>query len=186
MRLGIFPGSFNPPHDGHIAIAKKLISLKLIDKVIFVPVSNFYLKRELIEGVHRLEMLNMATKNSEEMFVSNYEIISETQPYTHQTLEHFERKFDQDSISLIIGADNYLELTSWKNYEYLINNYEIIVIKRGEIKSGIDFKNVKFISLGLDFISSKQIRSELRNKIRPKHLNKEVYEYVLEKGLYLD
>ena len=186
MRIGIFPGSFNPPHDGHLAIAKNLIKLNYLDKVIFVPVSNFYVKNELLDGEFRLDMLKIATKYDDRLCVSDYEIISEAQPYTYQTLDFFKNKFKDDTICLIVGTDNYLNLISWKNYEYLINNYEIIVIKRGEIKNDMDFKNVKFISFNIDFISSTDIRNKLKEGIQPKFLNKDVYNYILEKKLYID
>ncbi len=186
MRIGIFPGSFNPPHDGHLAIAKNLIKLNYLDKVIFVPVSNFYVKNELLDGEFRLDMLKIATKSDDRLCVSDYEIISEAQPYTYQTLDFFKNKFKDDTICLIVGTDNYLNLISWKNYEYLINNYEIIVIKRGEIKNDMDFKNVKFISFNIDFISSTDIRNKLKEGIQPKFLNKDVYNYILEKKLYID
>ncbi|MCD8562407.1 MAG: nicotinate-nicotinamide nucleotide adenylyltransferase [Bacilli bacterium] len=114
MRIGIFPGSFNPPHDGHLAIAKNLIKLNYLDKVIFVPVSNFYVKNELLDGEFRLDMLKIATKSDDRLCVSDYEIISEAQPYTYQTLDFFKNKFKDDTICLIVGTDNYLNLISWK------------------------------------------------------------------------
>ena len=90
MKIGIFGGSFNPPHKMHESIASQLIERKIIDKVIFVPTSNFYPKAGLISDEERLSMLKLLIKDKKEYDVSDYEFGRLT--YTHQTLEYFKNE----------------------------------------------------------------------------------------------
>ena len=90
MKIGIFGGSFNPPHKMHESIPEQLIEKGIIDKVIFVPTSNFYPKAGLISDEARYEMLCLMTKDKKQYDVSKYEFGRLT--YTYQTLEYFKEQ----------------------------------------------------------------------------------------------
>ena len=128
MRIGIFGGSFNPPHKMHESIAKQLIEKKIIDKVIYVPTSNFYPKAGLISDEDRYEMLCLMTKNKEQYAVSKYEFGRLT--YTYQTLEYFQKENKDDEIYFICGSDNLEYIDTWKEYQKILSNYKLIVIPR--------------------------------------------------------
>ena len=130
MKIGIFGGSFNPPHKMHESIASQLIERKLIDKVIFVPTSNFYPKAGLISDEERLSMLKLLVKDKKEYDVSDYEFGRLT--YTHQTLEYFKNENKNDEIYFICGSDNLEQLDTWKEYKKILTDYKLIVIPRKE------------------------------------------------------
>ena len=128
MRIGVFGGSFNPPHKMHESIASQLIKKGLLDKVIFVPTSNFYPKAGLINDEERLEMLKLMIKDKKEYIVSDYEFGKLT--YTYQTLEYFKNEYPNDQIYFICGSDNLEQLDTWREYQKILGDYKLIVIPR--------------------------------------------------------
>ena len=130
MKIGIFGGSFNPPHKMHKWIAKELIKKGYIDKVIFVPTGIKYeYKTNLIANEKRVNMLSLMIEKEKNMTVSKYEL--QPRPvYTYQTLNHFSKKYKKDDIYFICGTDNLSYIDKWKEKEKILNNYKILVIKR--------------------------------------------------------
>ena len=108
MKIGIFGGSFNPPHQMHINIARD--ALNMVDKVIFVPVGNAYQKDELIALEDRVQMLKLCLE--ERMEVSTIED-QNSQVYTYQTLRYFKEKYPNDQIYFICGSDNIKGIWTW-------------------------------------------------------------------------
>ena len=96
MKIGIFGGSFNPPHHDHEQMAKQLLDRNLLDRVIFVPTSNYYPKKGLIDDLQRYELLKIMINGDERLEVSKYEFGRLT--YTYQTLEHFQKEYPNDEI----------------------------------------------------------------------------------------
>lgn len=131
MKIGIYPGSFNPIHTTHINIAETLISKNFVNKVIFVPAGDNYEKDDLIEGIHRINMVNLAIKNHSNLLTSDIEVQNK-QLYTYQTLDYFKNLHKTDEIYLIMGTDNLKELYWWKRNEYILSEYKIIVIARNK------------------------------------------------------
>ena len=130
MKIGIFGGSFNPPHKMHVDIANHLIKQQCVDKVIFVPTGSKYAyKNNLIEEEHRLSMLEILSKKNKNIMVSDYELKSEV-VYTIDTLKYFKETYPNDEIYFICGLDNFSYIDKWKNGEEILNNYRIIVINR--------------------------------------------------------
>ena len=166
MRIGIFGGSFNPPHKMHKNIAIFLLQNNYIDKVIYVPTGNKYNKKDLIEAKYRLKMLEIMTRNDNRMNTSNYEI-KNTLTYTYQTLDYFKSIYPNDEIYFICGSDNLKEITTWKNYKYILNNYKLLVIKRNndnldEIIKNLDNKGIVIIKINSEDTSSSTIRKDLK------------------------
>ena len=189
MKIGIFGGSFNPPHKMHKNIALNLIEKRYLDKVIYVPTGNKYSKEELIDSKHRYNMVKLMIKDYKNLELSDYEL-KNTLTYTYQTLDYFKETYPNDEIYFICGSDNLKEISKWKNYEYILSNFKILVIKRNDddindILKNINSKNIVIANIELDNISSTYIRKNTtsKSKILGK-VDKNVLEYIKEKGLY--
>ena len=162
MKIGIFGGSFNPPHNMHQDIANGLIKKGYIDKVIFVPTGNRYDKRELVEAKERYHMLQLICNKDEQ--VSDFEITNNL-VYTYQTLDYFKNLYINDEILFIVGADNLAELDTWKRYKYLLENYKFLVVKRKgenveELLKRYNFSpNIIITDIKMKNISSTMIRN---------------------------
>lgn len=183
MRIGVFGGSFNPPHLMHLNIAKDLLRLKYLDKVIFVPTGNKYSKDDLIDIKYRIEMLKIMTISYDDMIVSDYEN-QDRVVYTYETLDYFKKKYLCSEIYFILGADNLKQISNWKNSEYILSNYKLLVINRGNDK--IEVKdNVVVMDILNNDISSTFIRNNIDNDdIIKKYLDKNVLEYIRKEKLY--
>ena len=191
MRIGIFGGSFNPPHKMHESIAKQLIEKKIIDKVIYVPTSNFYPKAGLISDEDRYEMLCLMTKNKDQYAVSKYEFGRLT--YTYQTLEYFQEENKDDEIYFICGSDNLEYIDTWKEYQKILSNYKLIVIPR---KNDMDqllnkyhvYKdNIIVTELNNNYLSSTLVRQYLKEgkyKEVKEYINEDVLNYIIKNNLY--
>lgn len=183
MKIGVFGGSFNPPHLMHLNIAKDLLRLKYLDKVIFVPTGNKYSKDDLIDIKYRIEMLKIMTISYDDMIVSDYEN-QDRVVYTYETLDYFKKKYLGSEIYFILGADNLKQISNWKNSEYILSNYKLLVINRGNDK--IEVKdNVVVMDILNNDISSTFIRNNIDNDdIIKKYLDKNVLEYIRKEKLY--
>lgn len=183
MRIGVFGGSFNPPHLMHLNIAKDLLRLKYLDKVIFVPTGNKYSKDDLIDIKYRIEMLKIMVISYDDMIVSDYEN-QDRVVYTYETLDYFKKKYLGSEIYFILGADNLKQISNWKNSEYILSNYKLLVINRGDDKIEAKDNFVVTDILNND-ISSTFIRSNIDNDdIIKKYLDKNVLEYIRKEKLY--
>ena len=183
MRIGVFGGSFNPPHLMHLNIARDLLRLKYLDKVIFVPTGNKYSKDDLIDIKYRIEMLKIMIIGYDDMIVSDYEN-QDRVVYTYETLDYFKKKYLGSEIYFILGADNLKQISNWKNSEYILSNYKLLVINRGDDK--IEVKdNVVVMDILNNDISSTFIRNNIDNDdIIKKYLDKNVLEYIRKEKLY--
>ena len=192
MKIGVFGGSFNPPHKMHLNIGLDLVNKQYVDKVIYVPTGSKYkYKNNLLPDKNRLEMLNILTKNQEYLGVNDYELKDEV-VYTCETLAYFKELYPNDQIYFICGADNLSYIDKWKNGEEILNNYKIIVMKRkGEdieklLKKFEDYQeNIVVADVEQQDISSTDIRERLKNKeFVLDVLDKNVYEYIRKNKLY--
>ena len=191
MKIGVFGGSFNPPHKMHESIASQLIERKLIDKVIFVPTSNFYPKAGLISDEERLSMLKLLIKDKKEYDVSDYEFGRLT--YTHQTLEYFKNENKNDEIYFICGSDNLEQLDTWKEYKKILTDYKLIVIPRKENIDEIlnkynEYKNnIIVANLENNYLSSTLVRNFLKEEKYQEvkeYINNNVLDYIIKNNLY--
>ena len=190
MKIGIFGGCFNPPHKMHKDIAVNLINNKYVDKVIYVPTGNKYQKRELLSDNDRYQMLKLMIKGTDKLLVSDYEFNNEL-TYTYQTLDYFKKKYKNDEIYFIMGADNLDEFNTWKNYQYILKNYKLLVINRGAFDKEELLKkyqgyqeNIIFAKQDIHFISSSYIRSNINDKSMVEYLDTAVLNYIKLNNLY--
>jgi len=188
MRIGIFGGSFNPPHKMHKNIALELIKKDYVDKVIYVPTGNKYHKKDLIDAKYRIEMLKIMTNNKKNLLVSDYEI-KNVLTYTYQTLDYLKSIYPDDEIYFICGSDNLKEITTWKHYKYIIKNYKILVIKRNNediktITKNLHTSNITITKISSKNVSSTTIRKDLSNQLPNDNLDTNIMEYIKRKKLY--
>lgn len=189
MKIGIFGGSFNPPHKMHKQIALELIKQGYLNQVIYVPTGNKYQKKDLIDVNYRLEMLSIMTKDNKDLLVSDYEV-KNVLTYTYQTLDYFQNLYPNADIYFICGTDNLKELTTWKNYKYIINNYKIIVIKRNndninDIIKNLNLNNIIISNINTKNVSSTKIRESLKKNEYPLEIDAEVINYIKKRNLYV-
>lgn len=165
MRLGIFGGSFNPPHNMHKKIALDLINNDYLDKVIYVPTGDKYQKDGLVSAQDRYNMVKIMINESPNLLVSDYEITNEL-TYTYQTLDYFKKIYPNDDIYFICGSDNLKQIETWKNYEYILRNFKILVINRDDIniKSILKkYNNIILTDIKENALSSTYIRNLLKD-----------------------
>ena len=192
MKIGVFGGSFNPPHKMHLKIGLELVNKQYVDKVVYVPTGSKYkYKNNLLPDKNRLEMLNILTKNQENLGVNDYELKDKV-VYTCETLAYFKELYPNDQIYFICGADNLSYIDKWKNGEEILNNYKIIAMKRkGDdieelLKKFEDYQeNIIVADVEQQDVSSTDIREKLKNNENVLDvLDKDVYEYIRKNKLY--
>ena len=192
MKIGIFGGSFNPPHNMHTDIANYMIKQQCVDKVIFVPTGSKYAyKNNLIEEEHRYNMLEILSNKNDNIMVSDYELKSEV-VYTIDTLRHFKEVYPDDEICFICGLDNFSYIDKWKNGEEILANYKIVVINRdGNDLKELLFKydqyrdNIVISNMEMKDISSTYIRDNIEETDKVKeYIDEEVLRYIQENNLY--
>lgn len=132
MHIGLFFGSFNPIHNGHLAIAGYMAQFTELDQVWFVvsPHNPFKEKKSLLKGYHRLAMVNAAVEDISYLRGSDIEFGLSQPSYTINTLVHLIEKYPNDEFSLIMGSDNLVHLKKWKNYEEILKHHKIYVYPR--------------------------------------------------------
>ena len=184
MRIGIFGGSFNPPHNMHLYIANELINKNYVDKIIFVPTGNKYDRKDLNNEIDRLNMVNLMIKDYKSLESSDYELGKE-RVYTYQTLNHFKKLYKNDEIYFICGVDNINDFKTWKNYEYILNNFKVLVIPRNNEKINIKSSNLILTDVKADNLSSTYIRNNIKSiKNIDDLIDKKVLDYIKERNFY--
>lgn len=189
MKVGLFFGSYNPIHIGHLAIANYMVEYGPIDQLWFVvtphnPLKN---KNNLLDDYQRLELVNRAIDGDFRFRASNIEFHLPKPSYTITTLTYLKDKFPSYEFSLIMGADNYVTMKKWKNWEILIRDYHFLVYPRpGYDHSKTDMgKNFEIIPAPNIEISSTFIRKAIKEGHDVRHfLHPKVYEYIDEMSFY--
>ena len=184
MKIGIFGGTFNPPHKMHLRIALSLIEKNYVDKVIFVPTGNKYDRKDLNNEIDRLNMVDIMIKNYKNLESSDFEL-GKKRVYTYQTLNHFKETYKNDEIYFICGADNINDFKTWKNYQYILDNFKVLVIARNNEKVGINHPNIIFTDVITDDLSSTFIRKNIKTiKNIANLIDENVLDYIKERKFY--
>lgn len=193
MKIGIFGGSFNPPHKMHLNIGLNLINKHYVDKIIYVPTGSKYkYKNNLLPDNNRLDMLKIIMNKYVNLDVDDYELKNEV-VYTYQTLMYFKKMYPNDEIYFICGSDNLSYIDKWKNSKDILSNYKILVIKRNGddinsiLKKLKKYKdNIIFTDIAQSNLSSTDIRTMLKNdEDVSEWLDKDVYDYIIKNELYM-
>lgn len=202
MKVGLYFGTFNPIHIGHLIIANHLAEYSGLDQIwmVVTPHNPLKNKQTLLDDYQRLQLVFLATEDYPKIKPSDIEFKLPQPNYTVNTLAHLHDKHPQHEFSLIMGEDNLKSLHKWKNYEVILQNHAIYVYPRifeetdtsqkGElVKQNLIFKNnpkIHFIDAPIVEISSTFIRENIKNKknVRPL-LPSKVWEYIDYNNIYL-
>lgn len=191
-KTGLFFGSFNPIHIGHLILANYILENTDMAELWFVvsPQNPFKDKKTLLSDHNRLDMVERAVKNYPKMRTSNIEFSLPKPSYTIDTLTYLHEKYPSTSFSLIMGEDNLAGLGKWKNAEQLISNHQIIVYPRmfeGEKKDSeyLQHENITLIKAPIIELSATEIRTMIKEgkNVRPM-LPPEVFEYLDGSNFY--
>jgi nicotinate-nucleotide adenylyltransferase len=188
MHIGLYFGSFNPIHTGHLIIANHILEHTEVDKIWFVVSPQNPLKpaHTLLNEFDRLHLVQLAIEGNNNMRASNIEFSLPKPSYTIDTMAYLHDKFPLEKFSIIMGSDSFQNLERWKNAEILIANYEIIIYKRPgyEIDNKVGAK-INVVNAPLIEISSSLVRSLVKENKSIRYLMPDtVMHYILENRYY--
>lgn len=171
-KVGLYFGSFNPIHLGHLIIANHMVTRTDLDEVwmVVTPTSPFKIDDELIAEEHRLQMVRLAVAENPAIYATDVEFHLERPNYTATTLRHLRTKYPQIDFSVILGEDNYDSLHKWKDYEEITANHRLLVYPRKlstdlNVEPQVSSENVvKFSNSPMIAISSSYIREAILAK----------------------
>lgn len=178
---GLFFGSFNPVHNGHLAIARYLLDEGFCRKVWFVVSPQNPLKQNnaLLDENKRLEIIRSAVGGEPGMEVCDVEFRMPRPSYTWDTLQKLEKDYPEECFALIIGGDNLRDFYLWRNYEEILRCYRVLVYPRPGVKiPGVIPEQVVLVDAPLADISSTEIRAKIG-------AGEDITEYVPAKALPL-
>ena len=190
-KIGLYFGTFNPIHIGHLAIANHMAEYSDLDEIwmVVTPHNPFKKKNTLLDNHHRLEMVFRATESYPKLKPSDIEFKLPQPNYTIHTLVHLQEKHPNYSFNLIMGEDNLKGFHKWKNYETILENHEIYIyprISKGTVEHQFrGHTKINMIDAPVMEISSTFIRNAIKNNknIRPL-LPHEVWQYIDEMNFY--
>lgn len=170
MRIGLFFGSFNPIHIGHLIIANHMAEYSDLDEIWFVitPHNPFKAKKSLLDDHHRYQLVLQATEDYPRIKPSKIEFGLPQPSYTINTLIHLVEKFPKHEFHLIMGQDNLYSFPKWKNYKEIIKHHDLYVYPRVSDKSDppalLDHEKVHFVNAPIVEISSTFIRKAIKEQ----------------------
>lgn len=191
MKIGLYFGTFNPVHIGHLIIANYMIENSDLDEIwmVVTPHSPFKKKSSLLDNHHRFELVYKATESYAKIKPSDIEFKLPQPNYTTHTLVHISDKYKDKEFCLIMGEDNLKSLHKWKNHETLLEHHHIYVYPRvsdGEIATQFDsHPKIHKIDAPIVQISSTMIRNGIKEgkNVQPM-LPREVWSYIDEMNFY--
>lgn len=189
MHIGLFFGSFNPVHVGHMVLANYMVSFTNLEQVWFVvsPHNPLKEKSSLLNQNQRLHMVNLAIGDNDKLKSSNIEFGLSQPSYTINTLVHLKEKYPQHHFSLIMGEDNLASFTKWKNYEEILKHHKLYVYPRPNSNSESlkTHPNVIMTQAPLMDISSTMIRQAIKDKKNmSSFVPQAVWQYLDEMSFY--
>lgn len=184
-RIGLFGGTFDPPHIGHYKIAKSVLQSLHLDEIWFIPTYHPPHK-DIAEtaSYHRLQMVNLMIEDEERFRINTIELDRKGKSYTIDTISQLEREHPDAKFYFIIGGDQVAYLPNWKQIDELMNKVQFIGVER----PGIEWEDVPFVeklSIPIIDVSSTEIRERIYTGRAFKHLvHEKVYAYIKEHELY--
>lgn len=189
MKIGLFFGSFNPIHIGHMIIANYMATQTPLEQVWFVvsPQNPFKTKNSLARDYDRLHLVRLAVGDNTRLKASNIEFDLPKPSYTIDTLIYLKEKHPEHEFVLIMGGDNLGSFHKWKNYEIILRDYEIFVYKRPDYELGdlMDHPKITVFEAPLMQISASYIRKCIKEGHSVQYLvTEEVFQYLNSSSLY--
>lgn len=185
--IGLYFGSFNPIHIGHLLVATHIKEAARLNEVWFIvsPQNPFKLNSSLADEHHRLQMVKLAVENVDYFKVSDIEFQLEKPSYTHITLKELTKQFPECTFHLIIGEDNVAKFNEWKEADWIQTNFKTYIYNRGNIHSEFKIQNSEFVTLPMFDISSTSIRNRIHNNQAISYfVTKNVEQYIAFHKLY--
>jgi nicotinate-nucleotide adenylyltransferase len=188
MKIGLFFGSFNPIHHGHLIIANLIIEHTELDQIWFVvsPQSPFKKKGSLLKEQDRLYLVQLAIEDNPNFRATDIEFRMPKPSYTIDTLVYLKEKYPQHTFSLIMGEDNINQIDNWKNGKIIKREHTIYVYKR-DVENTQIYNDEKIKTLNFPYldISATYIRTLIKDKKSAKYLLPEkVWKYIEDYKLY--
>ncbi|MDC0584240.1 nicotinate (nicotinamide) nucleotide adenylyltransferase [Bacteroidales bacterium] len=189
MKTGLFFGSFNPIHIGHLALANYIVSFTDIQELWFVvsPQNPLKSKSTLLPDYHRLEMVHLAINETEQFKVSDVEFRMPKPSYTIDTLTYLSEKHPKREFVFIMGGDNLLHFHKWKNHELIEEKYRRYVYPRPGVSDEEyhKHKNIERVNAPLMEISSSFIRAAIKDGRDVRYFAPKVtWDYIIKMGFY--
>ena len=196
MRIGIYGGSFNPVHNGHIHLALTAVSELELDRLYLVPskISPHRSSDEYVPEEDRLEMLRRACRVSDRLEVCDYELRSDRVSYTIFTVEEFRRRFPDDELFLLVGSDMLMIFETWNRFEDILRECTLAVVSRcegdmPELEKKAEelrkYGKIVICRAAPVVVSSSDIRKKIaKNQKYSCYLDKNVVQYIRMKKLY--
>ena len=132
-QIAIFGGCFNPPLNSHFSLAEQILNEhQNIEKILFVPVSNKYDKKGLIDDKHRYNMLKLICDKNPKFDISRIEMDNERQLFTIETLIELQKEYPEIELVFITGSDNLKELEKWQKAEELVEKFKLMILERAD------------------------------------------------------
>ena len=193
MRIGIFGGTFNPPHLGHLIVAEHVRSELMLDKILFVPaaIPPHKVNHDIVSSEHRLAMLRLAIQDNPHVDVSEIELRRGGVSFTIDTLDGLKAEHPTDEFFLLIGMDNLLEFHAWKSPESILELATVVVMTR----PGVEAKDVppamrdrvRICPVPEIGIASRELRKRVSKGKSIQYLVPDsVREYITQHDLYLN
>lgn len=190
-RIGIFGGTFNPPHTGHLIVAEHVREVLRLDKIFFVPsyISPHKQAGEEALAFHRLAMVRLAVRGNKFFDFADLEINQRGTSYTYKTVESFHQQFPTGTLFLMMGVDNFVDFRTWKKPEQIIARATVVAMTRPSYKvarTQQQFSDAtKFVTVPDIQISSTEIRNRVKQGKAIRYLVPEKIEkYIVRHGLY--
>ena len=189
MKIGLYFGSFNPIHHGHLIIANYIVQNTNIDQVWFIVSPQNPLKPAagLLNEYHRLYLIKIAIEGEKNLRASDIEFGLPKPSYTSNTLAHLHEKHPEHEFSIIMGSDSFQNLSKWKNHDWLVQHYPIYVYRRPEHEIFPNYpkaRHIQILDVPLLPVSSTEIRRMIKTGKSVRYLLPDPVREEIEKSGY--
>ena len=200
MRIAFFGGTFDPPHNGHLELARHILKQGITDRILFVPAYDPPHKsdQEISPFANRLAMLELLVCDDPDILISDIEYRAALKPsYSVKILKLLEKEFPDDKLKVLIGGDSLEALHTWYKAKEIVARYEIICYPRKGSKvdresllkhwtsKEIDILLKSVLQMPFFDLSSTSVRSNIIDKRIDKNIKESILNYIKTKGLYL-
>jgi nicotinate-nucleotide adenylyltransferase len=187
MKVGLYFGSFNPIHHGHLIIANHVVQETDLQQVWFVisPQNPFKINHSLLNEYHRLHLVKLAIEDENNLKATDIEFRLPKPSYTVTTLQYLEEKYPEHEFAIIMGSDSFQNLDKWKNAEVIMGRYSIYVYKRAgfEVREDLPVRKI-ILNAPLLQISSTHIRELIKKGKSIRYLVPEAVKEEIENNHY--
>lgn len=169
-KIAFYGGSFDPPHIGHLEIARKLIEQFSLDEFVFIPAFHAPHKkdRKPTSAFHRFAMLALATNDLRQVTVSKMELELPEKPYTVETLSRLKNELKETEIFFVMGADSWQDILTWREWKTVLTMVNIIVVTRPDYEIGFSHVTDEIRERIVDFREDKKTKRQKNKKTKNK------------------